>query len=241
MRSDFSKIFVLSRQKCATTSTGDFLRSHGISCAGADGNNNRYWGLLALARDYEKIFKSERFNDHLAFEDDPWWMNGMAEACLKRFPDGLYILVERDANEWFDSMLAHSRSRGLGFSMLHMLEYNRTKEYFHYLMDNRLLIQNENSFMLTEENRSHYVSFYERSIRSILDLFDKKNMNNRLCHVQINDPLKWQKIGQHLGLNVDESFDMISNRKSRRKTQANGLLRRTRASITALRLIWRAN
>ena len=239
MRQDFSKIFVLSRQKCATTSTGDFLRHHGLSCAGADGTNNRIWGVLALSGQHEDIFNSQRFQEHQAFEDDPWWMRGMADILVDKFPDGLYILVERDADQWFDSMIAHSKSVGLGFSAIHLLEYERGEDLANYLLNNRVVIQNERAFPLTEEHRAHYTRLYRERLGHTLQLFEESGLNERLCHVQLSDPEKWQKIGRFLDLETDPNIDVQSNRKDKRKPRKSGFATRFIVSMKAFRLAWK--
>lgn len=239
MRTDYSKIFVLSRQKCGTTSTGDFLRQIGISCAGANGIDNRKWGLLALSGQHDVIFNSERFRTHQAFEDDPWWMRGMAEATIDRYPDGLYILMERDANQWFDSMLAHSHSLGLGFSSVHLLEYERAEELADYLLQNRVITQNEGAFPLQEKDRVHYTDLYTKRLQQIIGIFESLGLQDRLCHVHLEDPGKWVKIGRFLGVEVSPQLEIQSNRKGTRTQPKRDVFTRLSVSFRAFAIAWR--
>ena len=240
MRNDFSKIFVLSHQKCATTSTGLFLTQHGISCAGADGHWNRIWSMWALNREWERIFQSNRFRSHVAFEDDPWWMNGAVDILLDTFPDGLYVLIERDPDEWFSSMLAHSQEIGLGFSMIHMMEYQRAEEYANYLLENRQVIRNEGAFSLTEDDRMHYTSIYRKRLNAKLQAFQQRGLMDRLCHVRLDNPNKWSIIGNHLGIDVQKGCDIRTNTRQARLSRPFSVMTKLKASLKALSLVWKS-
>ena len=148
------RIFIISKQKCGTTSTAKFLEDHGIPVAQADGWHNRLWSLLHFAGKHEEIFSSERFNKFRAFEDSPWWMNNMFDRILTKFPDSKFILLTRDKDEWFDS-LKRFLNKTPHFSVIHALEYPRTAEYHQYLSANRRLLRNH-SITIDESYRAPY-------------------------------------------------------------------------------------
>ena len=69
--------------------------------------------------DHERIFRSPEFNRYQVFEDDPWWISDFYKVLFHRFPDARFVILERDADRWFDSMVSHSKGHTLGNSHLH--------------------------------------------------------------------------------------------------------------------------
>ena len=216
------KIFVISRQKCGTTSTGAFLRDHGITCLSPDGRTNRLWALLVQNNQFKTVFQDPLLDQYQAFEDNPWWMRGVPQKLLSEFPTAKFILVKRDKNRWFDSLKSHWNESG-GFTCVHSHEYERTSDYFEYLNTNRGLMRNEHAFPITEEHREHYCSIYETRYNEILAHFSEKRKEKQLFTSDLENPNLWVDMGRFLGLRVDETYTAHQNKKeqrSKRKTKS---------------------
>ena len=63
------------------------------------------WTNKWFEGDYDFIFDDYRFKLSQVFEDDPWWCSDFYKVLFHRFPRSKFILIERDADRWFDSMI----------------------------------------------------------------------------------------------------------------------------------------
>lgn len=210
------KIFVISRQKCGTTSTGQFLRDHGVKCLSPDGKRNRYWSILAQIGKFEEILDDSSFLQFDAFEDDPWWMKGVPEKLTEYFPNSKFILLTRNPDNWFDSLRAHFNEYG-GFSMVHAFEYDRHLEYYYYLNSNRSLIRNEFALDINESHRDHYCKLYTNRIDRIIRHFNSKGLESNLFLGELEDSRVWKKLGEFLNLKVASEYQVHSNQKNERE------------------------
>ena len=210
------KIFVISRQKCGTTSTGEFLRDHGIKCLSPDGRTNRLWSIFVQNNQFEKVFQHPLISEYQAFEDNPWWMRGMPQKLLSQFPEAKFILVKRDKNSWFDSLKSHFNEYG-GFTCIHAHEYDRTSDYFEYLYQNRGLMRNEHAFQITEDHREHYCEIYESRHDEILGVFAESGKEQQLFTSNLEEPNLWVEMGKFLNLEVDKNYTAHQNKKEQRR------------------------
>ena len=64
------------------------------------------------------------------FEDDPWWITDFYKLLYHRFPKSKFILLERDPDKWFDSMVSHSGGLVLGNTHRHSYIYDRLEEFY---------------------------------------------------------------------------------------------------------------
>ena len=213
---DTSKIFVISRQKCGTTSTGKFLRDHGFKCLSPDGERNRYWSILAQTGKINEVFDDSVLDDFDAFEDDPWWMHGVPQKLAQRFPESKFILLTRDPEDWFDSIRSHFNEYG-GFSMVHAFEYDRHQEYFHYLNSNRSLVRNEFALEIKESHRKHYCEIYTNRLNEIIHYFKSRSLQNQLFVDNLEDSEVWKRLGNFLNIEVNSTYRVHSNRKENRR------------------------
>ena len=129
-----------------------------------------------------------------------------------RFPKAKFVLLERDANKWFDSMVSHSDGKTLGNTHIHSTIYNRENEFnqisknseYHYTrsVDNLLL--------LGENQRAHYINNYISRINDIKMFFDKHDQS-RLFTGNLEDKLIWQKMGDFFYIKVNKNYNSHSN------------------------------
>ncbi|TXB63698.1 hypothetical protein FRY74_12570 [Vicingus serpentipes] len=207
-----NKIFCISYQRTGTTSTGQFFKDHGYKVATWGISNSNKWSLSWLKGDYEKIFKSFHFKKHQVFEDGPWWCNDFYKVLFHRFPKSKFILLERNPDKWFDSMLSHSNGKTLGNTHLHSILYNRELD-FHNLGKKLAYYSGEidNLLPLQEKHREHYKNIYITRINEIKMFFEIHNPD-RLFFGSLEDKQVWNKIGVFFNIPVKENYNSHANK-----------------------------
>lgn len=207
-----SKIFCISLQRTGTTSTGRFFKDHGYSVATYGVSSQNDWTISYFNGNYEKIFKSRDFKKAQVFEDDPWWVGDFYKVLYHRFPDSKFILLERDANKWFDSMVSHSKGRTLGITHIHCTIYQRLKEFHDSPSGENVYTQIiDNALPLGEAQREHYTSFYAIRNKEVKLFFQHLN-HNRLFTARLEDKDLWRKMGRVFGIDVDPAYSIHLNK-----------------------------
>jgi hypothetical protein len=203
------KIFCISVQRTGTTSVGQFFIDHGYPVATWNYSRQNEWSLKWFKGDYEAIFKSNSFRFNQVFEDDPWWCGDFYRVLFHRFPSARFILIERDADRWFDSMKRHSHNRNLGNAHMHATLYNRLGDFYRIDPTDEQFYSAkiDNLLSLDESHRDHYTSLYHRRNREVIHFFDSFG-KERLCHLALEDKDKWQKLGSYFSLQVDPKYDV---------------------------------
>lgn len=204
------RIFVISRQKCGTTSTAGFFRHHGFDVCEADGKYSKLWTLYHYSSRHDEIFTSPRFQRNQVFEDEPWWRNGCLEVLINRFPEAYYVLIKRDSNSWFESLRKH-RSRKKYFRGFDALEYGLELELAEYLDKNRETV----ACGILEPNeftRNHYLAVYEKYHEMVECLLSEHGILDRCFIGSLEDPLLWKKLGFFFGIPVADSFFIHENK-----------------------------
>ena len=207
------KIFCISLQRTGTTSTGQFFKDHGYAVATYGVGLANAWTLHYWTGNYESIFRSYDFKTSLVFEDDPWWLNDFYKVLYHRFPDSKFILLERDADKWFDSMVSHSRGKTLGNTHIHCAQYQRLKEFYETASghENAYTDVVDSALPLSEAQREHYTSFY--SIRNKeVKLFFQHHDVNRLFNADLDDGDLWQKMGRFFHTDVQGGYNIHLNK-----------------------------
>ncbi len=211
------RIFCLSMQRTGTTSLGSFFWQHGYPKAGWRVANNQQWQKAWYHDELELIFESKAFQKYQVFEDDPWWYPKMHEHLFHRFPKALFILFTRDSKSWFKSMMYHSGGKTLGNTLLHCKIYGRLEDYKRAAQfDHRFQyhdVETIDNLLLIKEHEEYYRTFYENRNKEVINFFNQ-NDKNRLLHLDLNDPLKWQKIGNFIQLDVAPEFNIHMNQSA---------------------------
>lgn len=104
------KVFVVSLHKSGTSSLHDFAIRAGVKSSHSpaiDSGVNFEKRILPHINDHDAIVDVlkpviDRYDLH---GDIPW--SGLYLAAQKAYPDARFILVERDADQWWDSIAAH--------------------------------------------------------------------------------------------------------------------------------------
>ena len=191
------KIFCISFQRTGTTSTGDFFKSLDYNVANYFCSKRNRWSVKWNNGDYESIFKSPDFINNQVFEDDPWWCGDFYRYLFHRFPESKFVLLVRDSDKWFDSMLNHSGGMSLGNSLRHARVYRRESEFYKINSGFNINDYNErsNDCLLPLAGKSeHYKKIYEIRNNEIISYFNKYG-KERLFYSTLEDQDKWVKMG----------------------------------------------
>ena len=208
------KIFCISFQRTGTTSVGRFFKDHGFKVAGYDPKRSTDWSVLRFTGDYEAIFASEHFKKNQVFEDNPWWEEDFYKFLYHRFPGSKFVLLTRNSDNWFNSMLSHSGGKAPGNSFRHAKIYRREVEFYRLFpeMDYYERMSDiDNLLDLGESHRSHYVSLYETRNKEIKDFFDAYDPA-ALFSCCLEDEEKWIKMGAFFNIEVTSSYDSHVNK-----------------------------
>lgn len=207
-------------QKTGTTSVGRFYKDFGFSyaCWNADAKNN--WSQKWYDGDYEAIFSSEDFRAVDAFEDSPWWMPGFYKVLYHRFPRSKFILFTRDSDAWFKSMINHNKGSTIGWGRVHCKAYGRISEYLDLLNTGRIEDRIENSLqyeskMKIIDHDEHYKKIYHLHATEVKDFFLRHDPK-ALFVGSLEDPDKWQKLGNFLEIDVPDNYECHLNATQRR-------------------------
>ena len=210
------KIFCISFQRTGTTSTGEFFRRNGYSVAGYSQSRKNDWTLKWFSGNFEAIFNSLDFKTTQVFEDDPWWCLDFYKFLFHRFPTSTFVLMERDGDNWFDSMVSHSHGKSLGNAYRHSRIYRREKEFYDgYYNGNKYSREVDNLMPLNESYRQHYKDIYELRNREVKEFFDSFG-KERLYIGKLEDDEKWVKMGDFFDIKVDRHFDVHVNKSSKK-------------------------
>lgn len=192
------KIFCVSMQRSGTTSVGDWLEAHGLARAGSPTSVRLGWSRLWMQGNYEAIFSSPEFDRADLLEDDPWWCPEFFRVVAERFPDAQFILLERDADAWFDSMCRHSSGRNPGWTDIHARVYGREGDLEDVLRQNPGIPADGWSILSIVEHREHYKAVYRRHGEEVRSYF--QDQPDRLFFGRLDDVDVFQGICGFVGV-----------------------------------------
>lgn len=216
------KVFCLSMQRSGTSSVGDFLEQWGLKRAGHQLSRKQQWSRHWYNGNYEAIFSDPVFQQHEVFEDDPFWFPDFYKFIHHRVPDSRFILLYRDSDAWFKSMIRHSNGFSLGQTDIHAKIYRREDELI-------WLEKNIPGFkgtipksMTLFDKASHYKSTYERHIVEI-EKFFHANQGSALFMSELSDVTIWSRLKEWLVLPEKDGVSMnVHSHKARSEfTNAN--------------------
>jgi hypothetical protein len=194
-----SRIFCISVQKSGTTSTGVFLRKLGYPVSTyMDARNNR-WPKSWYDGNIEAIFSSLDFLCAQAFEDAPWWCGDMYKILFHRFPNAKFILMDRDADAWFESLCNHYDREGKGIPPNEQhAKWYQMEAALHQAIRKTESKTTEEILYKLRDHAERYKDFY-RSRNSAVQVFFRENGPHRLFYSSLENPLKWDELAGFLG------------------------------------------
>ncbi len=213
LRASFGKkIFCISFQRTGTASTGQFFVDHGYSVATWAVGKRNQWSVRWLEGDYSAITQSMDFRFHQVFEDDPWWCDDFYKYIYHQVPGSRFVLLERDADKWFDSMMRHSDKKTLGNTHLHANLYRREAEVHacEHALRNAYTNDFDKLLPLEEQHREHYKNIYVSRVKEI-KLFFERHDSSRAFIGSLDDKQVWIKLGRFFGFDVVEGYGVHRN------------------------------
>lgn len=197
------RVFCLGMQRSGTTSFGNFCETQlGMVRRGFYHSITNEWTRAWMEAAPERIFASADFRTGEVFEDDPWWCPRFYERLAMEFPDAKFVILTRNEDRWFRSLLAHSGGRSPGHTDLHAAIYNREEDFTRLLHDGYakgLSFKTLNWQGLSLEGReAEYVAAYRAHTQATLRWF-AQHAPNRLLHIKLEDPQKFAKVALFLG------------------------------------------
>ena len=204
------KVFCLSMQRSGTSSVGDFLEQWGLKRSGHQLSRQLNWSRHWYDGNFEAIFSDSSFQAHDVYEDDPFWMPDFYKYVYHRVPDSRFILLYRDSDSWFKSMVRHSNGFSIGRADIHAKVYRREDEL-------RWLVKNIPGFeggapkaMVLYDKAAHYKAAYERHLAEVESFFSGPRAKY-LFLAKLADPETWPKMKEWLGLPEKEGIRMESH------------------------------
>jgi hypothetical protein len=219
------KIFCLSMQRSGTSSVGDFLEQWGLRRAGHAVSRKQDWSRSWYNGDHEAIFSNEQFKRFQLFEDDPFWFPDFFKIVYHRVPGSRFILLYRDSDSWFKSMVRHSNGFGIGRTDIHAKIYRREDEL-------RWLAKNITGFnpeqprsMVIFDKAAHYKAVYERHTAEVEGFFTGPRASS-LYMAKLGHPDTFPKMKEWLGLPDKEGVHMeVHTHKAKTEFTRANLLR----------------
>lgn len=206
------KIFCISFQRTGTTSIGGFFKNYQYKVADYFTSKHNNWSLNWFSGNFEAIFESEDFQKCQVFEDNPWWYQDFYKYLFHKFPRAKFILFKRNPDQWFDSMLSHSKGMSLGNTHRHAHIYQRENEFEEQFAGKNVYSEEiDNLLPISESLRSHYISIYNTR-HAAIETFFKTFGKDRIIVCELEDKDKWIKLGQFFNIAVDSSYDLHANK-----------------------------
>jgi hypothetical protein len=111
------KVFVVSDNKCGTTTLMDYFMQIGWSVGSQETAETLYFSEL-LGSDSEVSAKDwlEYISGAEVFQDVPFSTPRFLPWLLNHFPDALYVHVKRNSDDWYTSLVHHHIGRRLGIA-----------------------------------------------------------------------------------------------------------------------------
>jgi hypothetical protein len=192
------RLFCLSMQRSGTTSVGDWLEAHGLARAGHPTSARLGWSQLWAQGRHEAIFRNPAFQQATILEDDPWWAPEYFRFLAERFPESRFILLTRDADDWFDSLCHHSGGVNPGPTDLHARIYNRANDLRALLAQQPHLDPAQPGLLSLLGQRAHYTSMYHQHNEAVKAFF--ADLPGRLFTGSLECPETFIELGEFVGV-----------------------------------------
>lgn len=192
-------LFCIAVQRTGTTSLGRFCAGQlGLAVCEFDRAIANDWPALWLAGRQKRIFASADFRTAEVFVDDPWWYPRAYEVLAPRFPRAKFVLLTRDEDAWFRSLMAHSDGRSPGHTDLHAAVYGREAEFAALVAraGSRRRVNWQGLALAGHE--AHYKARYRRHAERARAWF-AANAPERFLEIALDDPDKFARLARFLG------------------------------------------
>lgn len=151
------KIVYVGKQRCGTTSFGDFFEANGFKRFGWRQIEKSGLSELHYQMRWGEILELGLLNDYQVFEDGPFQDPRFALFLYRNLGGVRIAYLRRPPEDWFTSMLKHSRGYTLGDLEKHCFSYDLLPE-LNYLQNASQDTKPEK--LKIELMKSHYVKKY---------------------------------------------------------------------------------
>jgi len=194
------KIFCLSLQRSGTKSVGGFLRDNGFSVCTYRNSLEHRLQLMWHEKKIEELLRFVKKSEYNAYEDSPWWHGDLYKYIYNNISESKFILLERDPNKWFDSMIKHSGGKNPGNSFYHSETYGRleTLDWITSLRGNYNYKRDNNILDITQ-SREHYLKFHWDYHAEIKSYFNLLGAEERLFYSRL-ETTSWTDLADFVSL-----------------------------------------
>lgn len=205
-------------QRTGTTSVGQFFKENNYKVAGWKTSFKNKWSNSWVQGDFETIFNSRDFKINQVFEDDPWWLPEFYKVLYNRFPNSKFILFTRNEDDWFNSMITHSKGKTLGNTMLHCKIYRREEDFYNLFPDQTKRLEYDkkrvDNLLKLKDYEAHYKNVYRIRNQEIKDFFEER-APKVLFTCELEDLQKWNKLANFMNISVADDMDIHKNKSFR--------------------------
>jgi len=192
------KIFCVSMQRSGTTSVGKFLEQW-LNHVTNPMNREQRWPRKWFDGNFEAIINDPVFQKGEVFEDAPFWFPEFYKYLYHRVPGSRFILLHRDSDSWFKSMVRHSHGYAPGVTDIHAKVYRR-EDGFEWLQQNIPGFENfPVKAMTLFDQADKYKKAYERHTREVEKFFALHDPD-ALFSAKLSDPDVWTNLSDWLNL-----------------------------------------
>lgn len=177
---------------------GDWLQAHGLHRAGFPCSRKCDWTRLWLDGNFEQIFQTIEFQEAEVFEDDPWWCPEFYKFLAHRFPSAKFILIDRNVDEWFFSLCAHSQGRNPGWTDIHAKIYRREDDLQQLVEESPHLDPTTWNLLSLFPSAEDYKRTYQRHNREARAFFNARP--DRFFSGRLEDPHVFDDALSFLGM-----------------------------------------
>jgi hypothetical protein len=186
-----------------SASFGRFCRDLGLHTAVAAPTRDHRWTAAWHAGDFEAIFASPEFAHAQVLAGSPWWLPDFYKVLFHRYPGARFVLLTREPEIWFASMLAHADGQASADSRLHAKAFRRELEFL------RLLRAGEVDDRRDERGRrlplhghaARYSEAYRLHNSEVMEFFGR-HAPDALHWGELEDPSLWRRLARFLGHEV---------------------------------------
>lgn len=221
------KVFCLSMQRTGTTSVGRFLRDNDFNVCGW-----RESKLLKLSEhwydgNYDALFDSIELGGYNGFEDSPWYYPGFEREIFPRYPHAKYILIERDPDSWFRSMMTHSGGMNPGATHIHARIYDREADLENLRRDKNWKDSDWNGLELSGRS-VHYTRIYRDRNTRCREYLQSVGADLYLGNLEQMD---WEKIADFIGIDHPKLKSTSTHANKSKGRRAKQFLRSVKKSL----------
>jgi hypothetical protein len=197
------RVFCLSLPRNGLASVGRFFRDLGLRTVVAAPTRAHRWTAAWHDGDFEAIFQSPEFAQAEAFVGSPWHLPEFYKVVHQRVPGARFVLLTREPESWFASLLADGGGVAACDSRLHAKAFRRELEFLRRLhageLDDRRDARGRR--LPLAGLAAHYAEVYRLHNSEVLEYFGR-HAADALHWGELEDPRLWPRLARFLGAEV---------------------------------------